>query len=107
MPTWKEKGLSKGELKAPPAPLAELTRFIDPPGKDADTVALVQYLGADQKFDKVLENQQILREPISCATDVKPRSAISPDVWKRWNSPKPKWREKPYFKERAALEALS
>ena len=51
--------------------------------KDADTVALVQYLGADQKFDKVLENQQILREPI-VRNGRQATVGYQPDVWKGW-----------------------
>ena len=53
----KEKGLSKGELESVARAAGGIDSLIDPSAKDADTVALVQSLGADQKFDKVLENQ--------------------------------------------------
>ena len=60
----KEKGMSKGELESVARAVGGVDAVIDPKAKDADTVALVQYLAADQKFEKVLDNQQILREPI-------------------------------------------
>ena len=60
----KEKGMSKGELESVARAVGGIDAVIDPKAKDADTVALVQYLAADQKFEKVLDNQQILREPI-------------------------------------------
>lgn len=56
---------------------------IDPKAKDADTVALVQYLAADQKFEKVLDNQQILREPI-VRNGRQATVGYEPDVWKGW-----------------------
>ncbi|WP_337425939.1 arsenate reductase family protein, partial [Slackia isoflavoniconvertens] len=71
-------------------PMKQIIRFlnfifplIDPSAKDADTVALVQYLGADQKFDKVLENQQILREPI-VRNGRQATVGYQPDIWKGW-----------------------
>ena len=48
----KEKGLSKGELESVARAAGGIDALIDLSAKDADTVALVQYLGADQKFDK-------------------------------------------------------
>lgn len=59
----KEKGMSKGELESVARAVGGIDAVIDPKAKDADTVALVQYLAADQKFEKVLDNQQILRSP--------------------------------------------
>ena len=56
----KEKGMSKGELESVARAVGGIDAVIDPKAKDADTVALVQYLAADQKFEKVLDNQQIL-----------------------------------------------
>ena len=75
----KEKGMSKGELES----VARADAVIDPKAKDADTVALVQYLAADQKFEKVLDNQQILREPI-VRNGRQATVGYEPDVWKGW-----------------------
>ena len=79
----KEKGLSKGELESVARAAAGIDALIDPSAKDADTVALVKYLGADQKFDKVLENQQILCEPI-VRNGRQATVGYQPDVWKGW-----------------------
>ena len=79
----KEKGLSKGEFESVARACGGLDALIDPKAKDVDTLALVQYLAADQKLEKVLENQQILREPIvrnGRAATV----GYCPDVWKTW-----------------------
>lgn len=79
----KEKGLSKGELESVARAAGGIDALIDLSAKDADAVALVQYLGADQKFDKVLENQQILREPI-VRNGRQATVGYQPDVWKGW-----------------------
>ena len=76
----KEKGMSKGELESV---VGGIDAVIDPKAKDADTVALVQYLAADQKFEKVLDNQQILREPI-VRNGRQATVGYEPDVWKGW-----------------------
>ncbi len=79
----KEKGLSKGELESVARAAGGIDALIDPSAKDADTVALVQYLGTDQKFGKVLENQQILCEPI-VRNGRQATVGYQPDVWKGW-----------------------
>ena len=60
----REKEMSKGELQSVMRAVGGLDALIDPKAKDQDTVALITYLAESQKFDKLLENQQILREPI-------------------------------------------
>lgn len=79
----KEKGMSKGELESVARAVGGIDAVIDPKAKDADTVALVQYLAPDQKFEKVLDNQQILREPI-VRNGRQATVGYEPDVWKGW-----------------------
>ena len=79
----KEKGMSKGELESVARAVGGIVAVIDQKAKDADTVALVQYLAADQKFEKVLDNQQILREPI-VRNGRQATVGYEPDVWKGW-----------------------
>lgn len=79
----KEKGMSKGELESVARAVGGIDAVIDPKAKDADMVALVQYLAADQKFEKVLDNQQILREPI-VRNGRQATVGYKPDVWKGW-----------------------
>lgn len=79
----KEKGMSKGELESVARAVGGIDAVIDPKAKDADTFALVQHLAADQKFEKVLDNQQILREPI-VRNGRQATVGYEPDVWKGW-----------------------
>ena len=60
----KEKGMSKGELNNVLSAVGGLDALINPNAKDQDTVALIKYISEDDKLDKVLENQQVLKTPI-------------------------------------------
>lgn len=79
----KEKEMSKGELQSVMRAVGGIDAVIDPNAKDRDTVALITYLAESQKFDKLLENQQILREPI-VRNGQKATVGYCPDVWKTW-----------------------
>ncbi len=80
----KEKGMSKGELSAVIQAVKGLENVLDPNCKDKDTLALVKYLSDEDKLEKVLENQQLLKTPIvrngKLAT-----VGYRPEVWKEWN----------------------
>ena len=57
--------------------------LLNPKAKDEDTLALIQHLAESQRFDKLLENQQVLAEPIvrnGRAATVGNR----PEVWEGW-----------------------
>lgn len=79
----KEKGLSKGELASVYQAAGGVEALIDPKAKDQQTVVLIQYLGADAKLEKLLENQQILRTPI-VRNGKKATVGYQPEVWKTW-----------------------
>mgnify|MGYP003251995320 FL=1 len=79
----KEKEMSKGELQSVMRAVGGIDAVINPNAKDQDTVALITYLAESQKFDKLLENQQILREPI-VRNGQKATVGYCPDVWKTW-----------------------
>ena len=79
----KEKGLSKGELVSVCQAAGGIEALIDPKAKDQQTVVLIQYLGADAKLEKLLENQGILRTPI-VRNDKKATVGYAPEVWKTW-----------------------
>lgn len=79
----KEKEMSKGELQSVMRAVGGIDAVIDPNAKDQDTVVLITYLAESQKFDKLLENQQILREPI-VRNGQKATVGYCPDVWKTW-----------------------
>ena len=79
----KEKGMSKGELQSVMRAIGGLEKLVDPKAKDQDTVALITYLAESQKFDKLLENQQVLREPV-VRNGKQATVGYEPDVWKTW-----------------------
>ncbi|MBS7158242.1 MAG: ArsC family transcriptional regulator [Collinsella sp.] len=79
----KEKGMSKGELTSVMRATGGIEGLIDPAAKDQDAVALITYLAESQKFDKLLENQQVLREPI-VRNGREATVGYDPDAWSRW-----------------------
>lgn len=79
----REKEMSKGELQSVIRAVCGLDALIDPKAKDQDTVALITYLAESQKFDKLLENQQVLREPI-VRNGKQATVGYDPDTWKTW-----------------------
>lgn len=79
----KEKEMSKGELQSVMRAVGGIDAVVDANAKDQDTVALITYLAESQKFDKLLENQQVLREPI-VRNGQKATVGYCPDVWKTW-----------------------
>ena len=79
----KEKGLSKGELHSVAQAVGGLERLIDPAAKDRDLLTLMEYLTPEARFDKLMENQQLLRQPI-VRNGKKATVGYAPEVWKEW-----------------------
>ena len=79
----KEKGLSKGELQAVAKAVGGLEQLIDPDSRDKDLLTLLEYLLPEDRFEKVLENQSVLLQPIvrngRLAT-----VGYQPEIWKQW-----------------------
>lgn len=78
-----EKGMSKGELQSVMRAAGGLEALVDPDARDQDTVALITYLADSQKFDKLLENQQVLRQPV-VRNGRQATVGYAPGVWKTW-----------------------
>jgi arsenate reductase len=79
----REKGLSKGEFDSVRQAVGGLDNLIDPQCKDQDLLALVRYLSASQKADKVFENQQLIRTPI-VRNGRNATVGYQPDIWESW-----------------------
>lgn len=79
----KEKGLSKGELTSVMQAVGGLDRLIDEKAKDQETVTLLRYIAEEDKLEKVLENPQVLVQPI-VRNGKKATVGYQPDVWKNW-----------------------
>ena len=80
----KEKDMSKGELESVIRAVGGIDNLVDPKAKDQDTVALLQYLASDQKLEKLLENQQVLAQPI-VRNGKQATIGYAPDVWDKWS----------------------
>ena len=79
----KEKGMSRGELQSVMRAVGGLEVLLDPKAKDQDTLALVSHLAESQRFDKLLENQQVLREPI-VRNGRQATVGYAPETWQTW-----------------------
>lgn len=79
----KEKAMSKGEFHSVLQAVGGLDAMIDQNCKDKDLLALIKYIAAEDKAQKVLENQSVLKLPVvrngKAAT-----VGYQPDVWKAW-----------------------
>lgn len=79
----KEKGLSKGEFQSVMQAVGGLEAMIDENCKDNDTLMLIKYIAAEDKMQKVLENQSVLILPI-VRNGKQATVGYQPDVWKTW-----------------------
>ena len=78
-----EKGLSKGEFQSVCQAVGGLDAMIDPDGKDKDLLALIKYIAVEDRLQKVLENQSVLKQPI-VRNGRQATVGYRPEVWKEW-----------------------
>lgn len=81
----KEKGLSKGELQSVLKAVGSIDDLIDPNAKDKDLLALIQYIAPEDKLEKLLENQSVLKQPI-VRNGKQAAVGYQPEIWKTWMS---------------------
>ncbi|RKM55255.1 ArsC family transcriptional regulator [Butyrivibrio sp. X503] len=79
----KEKGMSKGELTSVASANGGIMNMINTDAKDKDAVALMQYIADEDKLEKLLENQQIIKTPV-VRNGKQATLGYQPDVWKKW-----------------------
>lgn len=79
-----EKGMSKGEFNRVKQAVGGLEQMIDRDCKDKDLLALIQYIADEDREEKVLENQKVLKTPI-VRNGGQATVGYQPDVWKGWN----------------------
>ena len=79
----KEKSMSKGELTSVMQAVGGLDKLINPKTKDQDTLVLIKYIADEDKFEKLLNNQQILLTPI-VRNGKQATVGYQPDIWKNW-----------------------
>ena len=79
----KEKGLSKGEFQSVLRAVGGVEQMIDENCKDKDLLALIKYIAEEDRAEKVLENQEVLKLPI-VRNGQKATVGYQPEVWKGW-----------------------
>lgn len=79
----KEKGMSKGELTSVLQKNGGIESMIDENAKDKDALALFSYIAQEDKLDKLIDNQQILKTPI-VRNGKQSTIGYQPDIWKGW-----------------------
>ena len=80
----KEKEQSKGEFTAVANVNGGLENLINPDAKDKDTLALIKYIAEEDKLEKLLENQHLIKTPI-VRNGKQSTIGYQPEVWKTWS----------------------
>lgn len=79
-----EKEISKGELRSVCQVVGGLDAVINEECKDKDALALVKYISADEREEKLLANQQVIKTPM-VRNGKQATVGYQPDVWKSWS----------------------
>ncbi len=79
----KEKGMSKGEFTSVAQANGGIENMINPDAKDKDILALIKYVAEEDKLEKILENQQVIKTPV-VRNGKQSTLGYQPDVWKTW-----------------------
>ena len=79
----KEKEMSKGEFRSVCAAVGGIDNIINKECKDRDTLLLIEYIADEDKEEKILENQQVIKTPI-VRNGKKATVGYEPSVWKEW-----------------------
>lgn len=79
----KEKPMSKGEFSSVKQALGGIQNMINQDAKDKDTLMLIKYLSDEQKEEKLLENQQLLKTPI-VRNGRQATEGYQPEIWAKW-----------------------
>ena len=80
----KEKGMSKGEYTSVKQAVGGLDAMLNADCKDKDALALIRYIAAEDRDEKVLENQKVLMTPI-VRNGKKATIGYQPEIWKTWD----------------------
>lgn len=78
-----EKQISKGEFRSVCQAVGGMSAVLDENCKDQDMLAIIKYISEEQREEKILENQRVLKTPI--VRNAKQATVgYAPDVWKKW-----------------------
>lgn len=80
----KEKGMSKGEFNSVAAVNGGMENMINQESKDKELLALIKYTVQEDKLEKILENQQIIKTPV-VRNGKQSTLGFCPHIWKGWS----------------------
>ena len=80
----KEKGMSKGEITSVLQSVGGFDNLVDSNAKEKDALALFKYIADEDKLEKLLENQQLIKTPV-VRNGKRATVGYQPDIWKGWN----------------------
>ncbi len=78
----REKGIARGELLSVIQAVG-FSSLIDEKTKDKTNLALLEYLSEQDKIEKLLECQELIKTPI-VRNGKQATVGYQPDVWKEW-----------------------
>ena len=78
-----DKGISRGELRSVAQACGGLDALLDEDARDRDALALVKYTAPAQREEALLENPQVLRQPI-VRNGRKAAVGYRPEVYEAW-----------------------
>lgn len=79
----KEKGMSKGEYNSVRQAVGGTDAMLDENCRNQDALSLIRYIASEDKDDKILENQDVLKTPI-VRNGKQATIGYQPDTWKDW-----------------------
>ena len=78
-----EKEISKGEFRSVCQSVGGINAMINQNCKDKDALALVKYISEDEREEKLLANQQVIKTPI-VRNGKQATVGYAPEIWKGW-----------------------
>ena len=79
-----EKEMSKGEFRSVCQAVGGINAMINEECKDKDALALIKHIVAEQKEEKILANQQVIKTPV-VRNGKQATVGHKPEVWKTWS----------------------
>ena len=80
----KEKGMSKGEFTSVSQANGGIEQMINQECKDKDALALIRYIAEEDRLEKILENQQVIKTPV-VRNGKQSTLGYQPEIWKGWS----------------------
>lgn len=80
----KEKGMSKGEFTSVSQANGGIGQMINQECKDKDALALIRYIAEEDRLEKILENQQVIKTPV-VRNGKQSTLGYQPEIWKSWS----------------------